>query len=255
MIEVNQSVIAESTLFAEAQYHPASSQEEALAKASETLIIGELLKQRAKEIGIEVQDDDVKAAEDDYLEQLIAREVHYPKADDDACRQYFAQNQERFMSSPLLEVRHILLAAAPDDEVQRVEAKTLAEAVIQKLKEGESFSELAAKHSICPSSQTQGSLGQISKGQTVPEFERQVFRVEHGLMEAPVETRYGFHVVMVDRHVPGQPLPYEAVRQKIAEYLDTKVRNKAISQYIQTLISEAEIKGYQFDVDGSPLMQ
>lgn len=255
MIEVNQQVIEESSLFAEAQYHPADSKEEALAKASETLIIAELLKQRAQQLGIEVPSSDTEASDDDFLEQLINRDVDLPTADQNACRQYYESNPQRFVSSPLLEVRHILVAAAPDDDVERVEAKTIAEQLIIKLKEGESFAELAKKHSRCPSSQTGGSLGQLSKGQTVPEFERQVFRAEEGFMREPVETRYGFHVVLVDRHVPGEQLPFETVEDKIAEYLDTKVRNKAIAQYIQVLIADAEIKGYQFDVNGSPLMQ
>lgn len=255
MIEVNHAVIDESRLFAEAQYHPASSKEEALAKASEALIIAELLKQRAVDLGIEPANDDAKADDDDYLEQLIEKDVDLPEADEQACRHYYDNNQQRFMSSPLLELRHILLAAAPDDDTDRVEAKIIAEEIIQQLGKGESFAELASKHSLCPSAKMGGSLGQVSKGQTVPEFERQVFRVEQGLLPDPVETRYGFHVVMVDRHVPGKQLPFEAVREKIAEYLDTKVRHKAIAQYIQTLIADASIKGYQFDVNGSALMQ
>lgn len=255
MIEVNDAVIAESTLFAEAQYHPASSQEEALAKASEALIIGELFKQRAQALGIAVQPENESAGEDDYLEQLIEREVYIPTADEDACRQYYDSNRERFMSAPLLEIRHILVAAAPDDDQERVEAQTIAEELVKQLQSGESFSELAQKYSRCPSANTGGSLGQISKGQTVPEFERHIFRAAEGLMPDPIETRYGFHVVNVDRHVQGEQLPFEAVQQRIEEFLNTKVRHKAIAQYIQTLIADAEIKGYQFGVDGSPLMQ
>lgn len=255
MIEVNDAVIAESTLFAEAQYHPAGSQEEALAKASEALIIGELFKQRAQALGISVQAETDRAGDDDYLEQLIEREVHIPVADEAACRQYYEGNLERFMSAPLLEICHILVAAAPDDDQERVEAQTIAEELLKQLQSGESFSELAQKYSRCPSASTGGNLGQISKGQTVPEFERHIFRAQEGLMPAPIETRYGFHVVRVDRHVPGEQLPFEAVEQRIEEYLNTKVRNKAIAQYIQTLIADAEIKGYQFSVDGSPLMQ
>ncbi|MGX5915374.1 peptidylprolyl isomerase [Aliidiomarina sp. Khilg15.8] len=255
MIQVNEVPIPESAVFAETQYHPAETKEEAINSAARTLIIGELLKQRALALNIETAADDAKSAEDDYLEQLIEKEVYIPTADDDACRQYFLNNQQRFTTSPLVEVRHILLAAAPEDDVARVEGKQLAEALLEQVKQGENFSELAAKHSRCPSSQTGGSLGQISRGQTVPEFERQVFVANEGLLPDPIESRYGFHVVMVDRSIPGSPLPYEAVEQKIAEYLNEKVRRKAVAQYIETLISDAEIQGYHFDVADSPLMQ
>ncbi|MCC5879596.1 MAG: peptidylprolyl isomerase [Idiomarina sp.] len=255
MIQVNEVEISESAVFAETQYHPAETKEEAINSAARTLIIAELLKQRALALGLEPAADDAKSSEDDYLEKLIEAEVYIPTASDDACRQYFDNNPQRFTTSPLLEVRHILLAAGPEDDVARVESKQLAEELLKRVQAGENISELAAKHSRCPSSQTGGSLGQISRGQTVPEFERQVFTANEGLMPSPVESRYGFHIVMVDRHIAGKPLPYEAVQRKIAEYLGEKVRRKAVAQYIETLISDAEIQGYHFDVSDSPLMQ
>jgi peptidyl-prolyl cis-trans isomerase C len=74
-------------------------------------------------------------------------------------------------------------------------------------------------------------------------------------MPTPVATRYGLHVVFIDHKVEGKALPYEAVREDIEQYLNEKVRRKAIAQYIQTLIADAEITGYDFDVSGSPLLQ
>ena len=155
----------------------------------------------------------------------------------------------------MLEVRHILLAAAPDDELDRVNAKMMAEQIIKQLGEGDDFARLAQQHSACPSAATAGSLGQISRGQTVAEFERQVFTANEGLLPNPVETRYGFHVVAVDRKIEGKQLPYDAVKDKIAAYLNEKVERKAVAQYIHTLIQAAEIKGFDFAVSDSPLLQ
>lgn len=255
MIHVNQVKIGEPALLAEMQYHSADSQQAALAKAAESLVIGELFRQRAAELGLNVKDENKQASNDDFLAALIEREVAIPKADEDACETYYQQNPERFKTSPLLEVRHILLAAAPDDELDRVNGKIMAEQIIKQLHEGDDFVRLAQKHSACPSSATAGSLGQITRGQTVAEFERQVFTAETGLMPNPVETRYGFHVVYVDRKIDGQQLPYDAVKNKIAAYLNEKVERKAIAQYIHTLIQNAEIKGFDLTVSDSPLLQ
>jgi len=255
MIQVNQVEIAEKEILAEMQYHPADSHEEAMAQAAEALVIGELFKQRAKDLGMEVLDDTAQGGEDDFIEALIEREVARPDADEQACKQYFEQNPERFKTSPIVEARHILLAAAPDDDLERVNAKRIAEQLIQQLQEGDDFSQLARQYSSCPSKETDGNLGQLSKGQTVPEFERQLFTAEEGLMKYPVETRYGFHVVSVDHKIDGQPLPYDAVKDKIAEYLEEKVHRKAVSQYIQALANDADIKGFDFVNTGSPLLQ
>ncbi|MFC0445422.1 peptidylprolyl isomerase [Pseudidiomarina halophila] len=255
MIHVNEIAIDEKTILAEMQYHPADSQQAAMLKAAESLVIGELFRQRAAELGLHVKDELNDASDDDFLAALIDREVAIPEADEAACATYYQQNPERFTTSPLLEVRHILLAAAPDDELDRVNGKMMAEQIIKQLHEGDDFGRLAQKHSACPSSATAGSLGQISRGQTVAEFERQVFTAEVGLMPHPVETRYGLHVVWVDRKIEGKQLPFDAVKEKIAAYLNEKVERKAVAQYIHTLIQDAEIKGFDFAVSDSPLLQ
>lgn len=255
MIQVNRTEIPEKVIMEEMQYHPAENREEAMAKAAEALVIGELFKQRAKDLGIDVLDDTADGSSDDFIETLIEREVDRPKADEQACRQYFEQNPERFKTSPIVEARHILLAAAPDDDLERVNAKRMAEQLIEELKQGHDFAQLARQHSACPSKETDGNLGQLSRGQTVPEFERQLFTAELGVMKYPVESRYGFHVVSVDHKIDGKELPYEVVQDKVAEYLEEKVHRKAVSQYIQALANEADIKGFDFVSTGSPLLQ
>jgi peptidyl-prolyl cis-trans isomerase C len=255
MIQVNQTQIPEKDILAEMQYHPASSQREAMLKSAEALIIAELLRQRAKTLGLDVNNDGALTSQDDFLEKLLAQEVEIPTASQQECEQYYRLNPGRFASSPLLEVSHILLAAAPDDNKARVEAKTLAEQLISQLQQGARLAELARQYSACPSKETGGSLGQISRGQTVPEFERQIFSAEPGLLPQGIESRYGFHIVFIARKVPGKLLPFSAVQQKIAEYLNEKVRRKAVAQYIHTLIVAAEIEGYDFKLSASPLMQ
>lgn len=255
MIHVNEIAIDEKAILAEMQYHPADSQQAAMAKAAESLVIGELFRQRAADLGLQISDEMKDASDDDFLAALIEREVAIPEADEQACSNYYQQNLERFTTSPLLEVRHVLLAAAPDDELDRVNSKMMAEQIIKQLQEGDDFGRLAQQHSACPSSATAGSLGQISRGQTVAEFERQVFSAGTGLIPNPVETRYGLHVVWVDRKIEGKQLPYDAVKEKIAAYLNEKVERKAVAQYIHTLIQDAEIKGFDFAVSDSPLLQ
>lgn len=255
MIKVNHAEIQERFVLEEMQYHPAISQREAMFKAAETLIIGELLKQRAQELGLEVPDDQELADGQDYLQQVIDKEVYIPEATEQECRHYFEHNRDKFSTSVLMEVRHILVSATPGNEQERMEALTIAEELIEKLKAGEDFNRLAMNHSACPSKETGGSLGQISKGQTVPEFERVVFALEPGLHESPVESRYGFHVVWIAHKVPGKALEYDLVQDKIKQYLNEKVQHKAIAQYIQTLIADASIEGYDFSVSQSPLMQ
>lgn len=258
MIRVNSTEFDETDVIKEMQYHAADTHTEAKNKASEALIITELLKQRASVLALDSASDNASSEKEseDFLETLLALEVDYPKANDDDCRQYFEANPKKFMTTPLIEAKHILLEAAPDDASARSEAIELAEQLIKRIEEEPKvFSELATLHSKCPSAKTGGQLGQLGKGQTVPEFERQLFNCPVGLAGAPVESRYGIHIVYLERRVEGKVLPFDMVKERIADYLNEKVRRKAIAQYIHTLISDADIEGFDFSVSDSPLMQ
>jgi len=74
---------------------------------------------------------------------------------------------------------------------------TLNEAVTLKAKidAGESFSELAQKHSKCPSGQRGGDLGEFGPGQMVPPFESATFSTPVGEVSEPVQTQFGYHLI------------------------------------------------------------
>ena len=69
------------------------------------------------------------------------------------------------------------------------------------------------------------------------------------------ETRYGFHLVRLDRHAPGQVLPFELARDRIADYLATSVQHRALAQYVSVLAGRAEITGIALAASSSPLVQ
>jgi peptidyl-prolyl cis-trans isomerase C len=87
-------------------------------------------------------------------------------------------------------------------------------------------------------------LGQITADQTTPEFARSLSGMEPGqISERPVATRYGFHIVRLDRKVQGRRLPFDLVADRIARYLRDAVHRRATAQYIARLVSRANITG------------
>lgn len=252
MIKVNNVVISDSAVLAEMQYHPAESHDSAYHKAAQCLVISEVMRQQAIAHGISTEDSHGT----DYIDELIDIEVEVPKASQDECRQYYQANLDKFCTSPLIAARHILIAAHPEAPQAREEALNLSESLIEKITlHPESFGLLAKQYSHCDSARHDGQLGQLSRGQTVSEFERQVFAASQGLISRPVETRFGFHVVWVDQHIDGERLPYEHVAERISQFLDERVQLKAYAQYVDYLLSEAEIEGIEIVVSNSPLMQ
>ena len=256
IISVNEVSITPEAMAQELQYHPAESREEAVYLAARALVIRELLQQRIAELGVSMEIGAGENEEEAATRLLLEREVKVPQCDEESSLRYYENNRGRFHSAPLLAVRHILLECAPDDVEARSLAHVQAEILLHRLDEFPgTFAELAVNYSACPSKAQGGSLGQISKGQTVPELERQLFTLAPGLASKPLESRYGWHVVSVDQRIEGMPLPYEVVSTAIRTQLQQGVWQKALVQYLQTLIGAADIRGIHLQGADSPLVQ
>lgn len=242
VITVNGVVIDENELASELQYHRQNHFPSVLQQAGQALVIRQLLLQQAGKAGLVIDADNEEAA----IQQLLDNEVVCDEPDDNDCRRYFANNPEKFKVMPLMEVEHILLAAAKDDPSARADAYVAAQAILVELKRDPSlFAELALQHSACPSKKDGGALGSISKGQTVPEFERQLMYFPQGLSDKIIETRYGYHIVNVVHRVDSKPLAYSVVADKVRDYLAHRASRLAVQAYIQRLVEDADIEGIE----------
>lgn len=255
-IQVNHREISDEAINIESAWHqePGADPRLAQQQAAEALTVRELLRQRAEQLGMRVPEDD--AGLEKTIETLIDHEVEVPEADEQACRRWYEHNTDRFRTPDIAEVRHILLAAPPEMLEEREAARELAEDLIRQLQTDlQLFPELARNYSRCPSAANGGLLGQVSRGETVPEFEDAIMRLDVGLAHKPVKTRYGFHVVEVLQRIEGERIPFEQVRDRIAMYLEELSRRRALSQYIRILAGEADIQGIDLDATESPLVQ
>ena len=259
-LRVNDTVISDATIAAEAERHASAA--EPAATARRALAVRELLLQRAGVLGLLAgsrgrPDGEFAAtdAEDAVIAEVLEREVRTPVPTDDECRRHFELNAGRFTSGELVEVRHILFAVTPATPVMALRGR--AEAVLAELREHpERFADRARELSNCPSSEQGGNLGQFGRGEMVPEFDRGVFdRSATGILPELVTTRFGFHIVDVARRVPGRPLPFEVVRASIAARLGAAVEATALRQYVAVLAGRARLEGVDLDRTATPLVQ
>ena len=69
--------------------------------------------------------------------------------------------------------------------------------LLSRITSGESFAELAKKHSTCPSGKSGGDLGFFGKGQMVKAFEDAAFGAGKGQVVGPIKTQFGYHLIKV----------------------------------------------------------
>lgn len=261
-VSVNGVIISRAEIAREIQNHQARTPAEAWQAAARALVVRELLLAQAARLGIEGAparhaDGSRETDEEAVIRALLAQEVKVPTADTATCRRHFERNRASFRTDDLFEVAHILLPAAPDDAAGRAEARAQAEAILADILAGRApFAEMARAHSACPSRAVGGSLGQIGPGQTVAEFEAALAHMVPGAVHpAPVESRYGFHLVFPAHRVEGQELPFEMVEAAIAGHLELTAWHMATRQYLSLLVGHAEIRGVALEGAASPLVQ
>jgi peptidyl-prolyl cis-trans isomerase C len=253
-VHVNGVAIARDRIAREVQHHPAPTPPQAWRAAARALVIRELLLQEAQRLGIasEPQIDDFgrrETEEEALVRGLVEQEVNTPEPDEQECRRYYERNLKSFRAPPIYEASHILFAARRDDAEAFARAMEQARTVLAGLKRQPArFAELAHAHSACPSAAQGGNLGQLTRGQTTPEFEAALARMPAGaIADEPVATRYGLHIVRLERRIDERQLPFELVAGRIADYLREQVVRRATAQYIARLVSRAAISGIEIE--------
>lgn len=260
-VSVNGVVIEAAVIAREVQNHPDISPKAAWGEATRALVIRELLLQRARGLDLSAvprAEDGLRESEEEALiRALLEAEVNIPTADEATCRRYYAANLRRFRSPDLFEPLHILFRADRTDVTAYALAVARAEATLGEIRtKPDRFEALARAVSDCPSAQEGGRLGQVARGDTTAEFEAALLRLRPGEpCPKPVQTRYGVHLLRLDRKVEGEVLPFDQVHARIAAYLEESAWRRAVSQYVTLLAGQAMIVGCEMPAAASPLMQ
>jgi parvulin-like peptidyl-prolyl isomerase len=118
--------------------------------------------------------------------------------------------------------------------------------VLDKLKNGGDFTELAKAHSIdLPMALEGGSMGIIEKGKSLPQLEQVLFVLDEGEYSDIVESRFGYHILRVDKIIPEKHRPYEEVREKIKVALQKEKEAQAYDDMVGVLEKDAKIEIYK----------
>lgn len=205
--------------------------------ATTALVLRRVLLDEAARLGLDL------ASEDDAIGVLLERHAPAPEADEAACRRYYQANPQRFIVGELIEADHILFQVTPGVNLDMLRAHAGA-VLADLLADPSGFAEVARRQSNCPSAAVGGNLGQLGRGDTVPEFEKAVFALPAGgLLPQVLETRHGLHIVRVTRRIEGRLLPFEQVRESIASALAAASRDTAWRQYARLLVDRADVRG------------
>lgn len=250
-VVVNGETIPSAAVAAEAQNHSAPADKPGIAwrKAAQALAIRALLLQeaRARRLSpdpLELAPGRFETEDEARIRALLDEALGIAPVTEQAVHAEWARDPGRFRSAPLWDVSHILCACDPRDRRARATAEARAAALLARLDGEPKGFAAAARDSDCGSKASGGHLGQLGPGDTVPEFEAALRTLtEGGVSPAPVLSRHGWHIIRLNATAPGQVLPYDTVRPRIAQALEKAAWARASREFVERLAHRARITG------------
>jgi parvulin-like peptidyl-prolyl isomerase len=166
-----------------------------------------------------------------------------PKAEEKDLREFYQKNPVRYRTNEAYRASHILFVipkGALPDEIRDIRKK--AQNVLEKIKGGADFGEMALLYSQDASAKNRGDLGYFKKGELFPTFEKEALRLKVGEVSGLLRTEFGFHIIKLLDRKGIEPLPFEEVKDKVkADYYEAETE-KAFKQFLSTLKEKAVIE-------------
>jgi peptidyl-prolyl cis-trans isomerase C len=198
---------------------------------SEALLIQEAKVKKFEE-DEKVAEQIKKATEQILVQALIEREIlNKVKVNDEEVLEYYEQNKDGFTEKEQVHLYNILL-----------ETEEEAQNVLEQLKAGEDFSEIAIEKSTGPSASNGGDMGFISKGSIIPEIDEAVFALNIGELTDIIKSDYGFHILKVTEKKPESIKALEEAKDEIMQTLLPEKQKDAFDNLLTELKSKVEIK-------------
>ncbi len=202
------------------------------------------VRQRLEEIRIAYvvlpldQARDPVAIEEAEIEALVA-------ADPERVRAFYDQNLEEYQAPERVRARHVLLRVEADaTPEQEQEVRERAAELLNRVREGADFGELAMELSEDPGSKSRGGdLGFFRRGQMAPAFEEAAFALAPGETSDLVRTPFGFHVIRLEERKPAEERSFEEVKREIARKLLEEDAARARTRATAERIAEAVRNG------------
>lgn len=222
-----------------ANYADLKPQEQEMIKERliEKVLFGEL----AKKEGIENDPEYQKSLEMIKAELAInvwmKKQLENVVVSDSEAKEFYEKNSDKFVQEETLQARHILVDSEEDAQKIIDTLKSLQGKALQ-----EKFIALAKEKSTGPSAPNGGDLGTFKKGQMVPSFSEAVWALEEGqITTKPVKTRFGYHVIYLEKKNPESKVAYNDVKPQIIATLKQKQFTSKIQEMAQELKKKATI--------------
>jgi parvulin-like peptidyl-prolyl isomerase len=205
----------------------------------DTLIIKKLVSRKALKDGISKTKDfqmALQSIKEDLAFQVWQKhEIDKIVVSTKELKDEYKNNQEAFIVKAKVTARHILVKS-------EAEAKSILKEIKKSSNKLSTFTKLAKTKSIGPSKTQGGKLPPFAKGQMVPQFSDAAFAMSpKSYSKKPVKTKYGYHIIYVEKKTASSKRSFSSVRDKIKLAIKQRKFSKKVRPLANKLKAKANI--------------
>jgi len=173
------------------------------------------------------------------------------KVSDKEINNYYSSHQKEFWKDSQIRARHILFIVEPGaSEKNRREKLDQAKKILNKIREGGDFINIAREYSEDVSASNGGDLGFITRGKMVAEFEEAAFSIKERQVSDIIKTEYGYHIIKVEEILAGKTLTLEESVDRITKILSAQKQKQGYKDWMSELKKSAFIEVSLFSEPG-----
>jgi parvulin-like peptidyl-prolyl isomerase len=176
------------------------------------------------------------------MNKVFARELRgREELTDKELRERYDREKERYRLPERAHLREVIILK-PDNPTALEQARQRAQHVAEQARTATDFALLAKTTSESPTKEKGGDLGEIARGELLPELDKAVFNSVSGTVLGPIEAKSAWHIVKVEQRLPSQVPAFESIKEKLRKDASEDTWQRDYKAYIERLRKDAFIQ-------------
>lgn len=175
-----------------------------------------------------------EAAKDILTQMAIKKAMGLVEITEEDALKYYEDNKDKFYVSDMVSLKQILVETK--EEALKVREEIIEEVI--------TFSDAALKYSMCPSAVNGGSIGTFGRGKLISDIEEVAFNSKIGELLGPVETEYGFHLLIKEDYSEGYMKEFDDVKSSIINELTRKEQLDNYKSIVDDMNKKYKVQRY-----------
>ena len=184
------------------------------------------------------------------MNKVFGRELHNrEEMSDKELRERYDREKERYRLPERAHLREIVILR-PENAAQVEAARQRANQIATRAK-SEDFAKLATESSEAGTKSKGGDLGEVARGELLPDLDKAVFNSPAGTVLGPLESKSAWHIIKVETRLPSEIPAFESVKDKLRKDASEETWQRDYKAYIERLRKDAFIQIHEENIPTS----